>query len=119
MGVPRVACSGARRALLPMHRDLRLAGQLPPLDAPHHMRAAEWRPFREGVVLRSAAGAGSVLDVGLGLVRVPSLPPCSVPLSAALSPSAWLVHTRIPCRAAPLGECCPATRPCCMNLYRS
>ncbi len=57
------------RALVPMHRDLRLAGQLPPLDAPHHMRADEWRPFREGVVVASAPGAGSRLDVGLDLVR--------------------------------------------------
>ncbi len=52
-----------------MHRDLRLAGQLPPLDAPHHMRADEWRPFREGVVVASAPDAGSRLDVGLDLVR--------------------------------------------------
>ena len=59
----------AGRALVPMHRDLRLAGQLPPLDAPHHMRADEWRPFREGVVVASAPGAGSRLDVGLDLVR--------------------------------------------------
>ena len=58
----------ARRALCPMHRDLRLAGQLPPLDAPHHMRAQEWRTFREGVVVRSAPGAGSLLDVGLDKV---------------------------------------------------
>lgn len=56
------------RALCPMHRDLRLAGQLPPLDAPHHMRAAEWQPFREGIVVRSAHGAGSLLDIGLDKV---------------------------------------------------
>ena len=58
-----------------MHRDLRLAGQLPPLDAPHHMRADEWRAFREGVVAAAAPGAGSLLDVGLDLVS-PCLPPC-------------------------------------------
>ncbi len=58
-----------RRALCPMHKDLRLAGQLPPLDAPHHMRAQEWRFHREGVVVRSAPGAGSLLDVGLDKVH--------------------------------------------------
>ena len=57
------------RALVPMHTDLRLAGQLPPLDAPHHMRASEWAPFREGVVTRSAHGAGSVLNIGLDKAR--------------------------------------------------
>jgi predicted SPOUT superfamily RNA methylase MTH1 len=51
-----------------MHKDLRLSGQLPPLDAPHHMRATEWGEFREGVVLNSAPGAGSLLDVGLDKV---------------------------------------------------
>eukprot|EP00873_Tetraselmis_striata_P024394 jgi/Tetstr1/444658/TSEL_032506.t1 len=53
-----------RRALIPMHQDLRLAGMLPPLDAPHHMRAAEWCRFREGLVVRSD-GKLSYCDVGL------------------------------------------------------
>ena len=51
-----------------MHKDLRLSGQLPPLDAPHHMRATEWGEFREGVVLASEPKAGSLLDVGLDKV---------------------------------------------------
>ncbi|KAF8058136.1 Spo [Scenedesmus sp. PABB004] len=54
-----------RKALIPMHPDLRLAGALPPLDAPHHMRASEWAPWREGLVMRSSPGAGSVVDIGL------------------------------------------------------
>ncbi|KIZ00333.1 Uncharacterized protein MNEG_7627 [Monoraphidium neglectum] len=54
-----------RKALIPMHPDLRLAGLLPPLDAPHHLRATEWQPFREGVVLKAEAGTGSFVDVGL------------------------------------------------------
>ena len=64
----------ACRALIPMHKDLRLSGQLPPLDAPHHMRATEWGVFREGVVLNSAPGAGSLLDIGLD--KVLSFSPC-------------------------------------------
>lgn len=54
-----------RKALVPFHRDLRLAGLLPPVDAPHHMRAMEWKPFREGVVTSSDATTGSLVDVGL------------------------------------------------------
>lgn len=48
-----------------MHADLRLAGTLPPLDAPHHMRATEWSKYREGVVTKSVLGEGSLLNVGL------------------------------------------------------
>jgi hypothetical protein len=51
-----------------MHADLRLAGTLPPLDAPHHMRATEWATYREGVVLSSVPGEGSLLNVGLDKV---------------------------------------------------
>lgn len=48
-----------------MHPDLKYAGVLPPLDAPHHLRSTEWGPYREGVVRRSAKGEGSFIDVGL------------------------------------------------------
>ena len=51
-----------------MHTDLRLAGTLPPLDAPHHMRATEWAFFREGVVTKSILNEGSLLNVGLDKV---------------------------------------------------
>lgn len=32
-----------------MHRDLRLAGLLAPLDCPHHLRYEDQSPFREGI----------------------------------------------------------------------
>jgi predicted SPOUT superfamily RNA methylase MTH1 len=48
-----------------MHSDLRLAGLLPPLDAPHHMRASEWKQYREGLVLKVQPGVGSYVDIGL------------------------------------------------------
>jgi predicted SPOUT superfamily RNA methylase MTH1 len=57
-----------RRRLIPVHSDLRAAGALPPLDAPHHARAGEWVAWREGCVLASARGLGSVVDVGLDVV---------------------------------------------------
>eukprot|EP00271_Cylindrocystis_brebissonii_P023352 TRINITY_DN965_c0_g1_i3.p1 TRINITY_DN965_c0_g1~~TRINITY_DN965_c0_g1_i3.p1 ORF type:complete len:350 (+),score=63.33 TRINITY_DN965_c0_g1_i3:205-1254(+) len=46
-----------RRALIPMHPDLRYAGLLPPLDAPHHSRGHEWVPYREGCALSEAQAA--------------------------------------------------------------
>ncbi|KAK9805844.1 hypothetical protein WJX73_006812 [Symbiochloris irregularis] len=54
-----------RKALIPMHKSLRAAGLLAPLDAPHHVRATEWCPYREAVVLACSEGSGSVCDVGL------------------------------------------------------
>lgn len=50
-----------------MHKDLRLAGALPPIDAPHHMRADEWDKYREGVIL-SNTSEGSIVDIGLDKV---------------------------------------------------
>ena len=60
-----------RKKLFPMHSSLRLAGLLNPLDAPHHMRADDECPFREGVVLDKAVkkGAGSFVDIGKRKVR--------------------------------------------------
>ncbi|KAG5518785.1 hypothetical protein PMAC_002756 [Pneumocystis sp. 'macacae'] len=40
-----------RKALFPIHRDLRFAGLLNPLDAPHHLRADQHLPYREGITL--------------------------------------------------------------------
>ena len=54
-----------------MHPDLRFAGMLPPLDAPHHMRSTEWCEYREGVVQRfDMALNESVVDIGLDMVSV-------------------------------------------------
>ena len=61
-----------RKALFPRHRDLRLAGLLAPLDAPHHVKKGEWSRFREGVVLTKNAGSvkgaksrGALVNCGL------------------------------------------------------
>lgn len=57
---------GRNRALIPMHPSLRFAGILPPLDAPHHLRATEWSVYREGVVQDLDIKEGrSFVDVGL------------------------------------------------------
>jgi predicted SPOUT superfamily RNA methylase MTH1 len=57
-----------RKALFPMHPDLRTAGALPSLDMPHHLRANEWCPFREGVSVGATqvnGQAATLLDCGL------------------------------------------------------
>jgi predicted SPOUT superfamily RNA methylase MTH1 len=57
-----------RKALFPIHQDLKYAGLLNPLDAPHHVRETEDVPFREGVVVNRPAKVGSVgswVNVGL------------------------------------------------------
>lgn len=59
-----------RKSLIPMHKDLKFAGALPPLDAPHQMRANEWGPYREGLVTRMEEGTGSYVDVGLDKVFI-------------------------------------------------
>ncbi|KAG2433055.1 hypothetical protein HYH02_012759 [Chlamydomonas schloesseri] len=52
--------------VLAQHPELRLVASLPVLSPPHHARPnAVWMPYREGVVLKSEAGAGSYVDVGL------------------------------------------------------
>lgn len=42
-----------RKSLFPMHRDLRLAGLLAPLDCPHHLRLEDQSPYREGVCVEA------------------------------------------------------------------
>lgn len=55
-----------RKHFFPIHQDLKYAGVLNPTDMPHHLRATEESPFREGVVLdRPPTKNGSLVNVGL------------------------------------------------------
>eukprot|EP00605_Chrysophyceae_sp_TOSAG23-4_P000534 GSChrysophyteH1.ASY1.ANO1.603.1 assembled CDS len=55
-----------RKALFPVHPDLALAGILPPLDAPHHMRREDVSLYREGVVVENKISeTGCYVNVGL------------------------------------------------------
>ena len=45
-----------RKALFPLHQNLRLAGKLPSLDMPHHPHPREWIPYREGVTITRPKG---------------------------------------------------------------
>lgn len=68
-----------RKALFPMHPNLRTAGTLPSLDMPHHLRSHEWCEYREGVTTTALAdGSGTLVDVGLpGYLKIPGaeIPP--------------------------------------------
>ncbi|GAB4822595.1 hypothetical protein N2152v2_009641 [Parachlorella kessleri] len=83
-----------KKALIPMHPDLKFAGVLPPLDAPHHLRSTEWGPYREGVVRSSDAQTGSLIDVGLDKdahVEQAVKPNVRVTLSMGAQPTTRLV----------------------------
>lgn len=59
-----------RRVFFPMHPDLQFAGLLPPIDAPHHVRANDRSKYREGVVMKlkknnSADGGNSLVNCGI------------------------------------------------------
>ncbi|KAK5133466.1 hypothetical protein LTR08_007708 [Meristemomyces frigidus] len=58
-----------RKALFPMHPDLKTAGALPSLDMPHHLRSEERCPYREAVAIRQRnvgnGSVGTLLDCGL------------------------------------------------------
>ena len=56
-----------RKALFPKTPALRFAGLMNPIDTPHHVRATEWSPYREGVVINrpSKDGKGSWANIGI------------------------------------------------------
>ena len=67
-----------RKALFPVHPDLKFAGMLHPLDTPHHMRESEWSRYREGVVVdpttrgKRFKPGKSLVDVGLKKLAIVS-----------------------------------------------
>eukprot|EP00924_Labyrinthula_sp_SR-Ha-C_P015031 maker-scaffold_9-snap-gene-6.46-mRNA-1 protein AED:0.01 eAED:0.01 QI:52/1/1/1/1/1/2/29/386 len=55
-----------RKDLFPRHQDLRYAGILNPIDAPHHLRANEISDFREGIIVESPfKKVGKFANIGL------------------------------------------------------
>ncbi|ORZ13411.1 putative RNA methyltransferase [Lobosporangium transversale] len=54
-----------RKLLFPMHRDLKFAGLLNPLDPPHHVHQDERSLFREGVVIRARDQKYSIVNCGM------------------------------------------------------
>lgn len=55
-----------RKKLFPVHKDLKFAGLMPPVDAPHHMMHKDDRSmYREGIVTDKPAGEGKCwVDIG-------------------------------------------------------
>lgn len=56
-----------RKALFPLHPNLRLTALLPSLDMPHHPNPKEWISYREGVTsaVKTSTGKGTLVEVGL------------------------------------------------------
>ena len=56
-----------RKALFPKTPALRFAGLMNPIDTPNHVRADEWTPYREGVIINrpSKDGKGSWANIGI------------------------------------------------------
>ena len=98
-----------RKRLFPMHPDLQLAGSLPSLDMPHHLRSHEWCPYREGVTVegpQSINGAsGEAHDPGKGTKKKhkKSSPPSQ-------PPNATLVDSGLPQNISVAGSIPPSTR---------
>lgn len=55
-----------RKQLFPMHRDLRLAGLIAPLDCPHHLRFEDESKYREGIVQEVTAASASAVSTAKG-----------------------------------------------------
>lgn len=68
-----------RKHLFPLHPDLQFAGLLNPLDCPHHLRATEESPYREGVVARLPVKEGSGSHVNCGLAKEVKIDRCLQP----------------------------------------
>lgn len=57
-----------RKALFPMHPDLKNVGLTAPTDMPHHLREGEWCRYREGIVIKRPVKAGAQVSwVNVGL----------------------------------------------------
>ncbi|KAF9173705.1 hypothetical protein BGX21_010618 [Mortierella sp. AD011] len=54
-----------RKLLFPMHRDLKFAGLLNPLDPPHHVHLDDRSLYREGVVVRARDQNYSIVNCGM------------------------------------------------------
>ena len=54
-----------------MHPDLRHAALLKSLDLPHHLKADDQLPYREGVTTQCSSGE-TLVDVGMGTVILPN-----------------------------------------------
>jgi methyltransferase len=85
-----------RKHFFPLHSDLQYTGLLPPMDAPHHVRATDRCVYREGVVLRHATHHQDG-----GTTQPGSLVNCGIrnrPVQYVNNPDGWLLSFIVPPR---------------------
>ncbi|KAL8283573.1 hypothetical protein RQP46_005676 [Phenoliferia psychrophenolica] len=111
-----------RKALFPLHPSLRLAGLLPPLDCPHHLRRDDDSPFREGVVVSTSTeagghqnkkrktGGGAAASEGRVMVDVGLWDPIEASGGEGVG-EATRVTVRMPTPASPLASLVPPSTP--------
>jgi len=104
-----------RRVLIPVHKDLRFAGMLPPLDAPHQPRQHEWLEYREGAVVEDVATPGAetstLANVGLDRdVRMDYSVPKGMRVTVAMGPSAPAADTGEPYEGSLVSPSAPRER---------
>ncbi|KAL9064733.1 MAG: hypothetical protein Q9157_007728, partial [Trypethelium eluteriae] len=88
-----------RRTLFPFHPNLRTAGALPSLDMPHHLRANEWCPYREGITLDNRDFTEDHYDGGKGAAPQTKRTKKSTEFGLALpddSPNYTLIDAGVP-----------------------
>ena len=81
-----------RRHFFPMHPDLQFVGLLAPVDAPHHVRADDVCPYREGVVLeKKIRSGGSLINCGVPgrLVEIPTRLKAGIRCTVKLDPFSY------------------------------
>jgi len=62
-----------RKALFPLHPNLRSQGLLPQMDMPHHPHKDEWLPYREGMTEGPAKnGKGYAVSVNTSRPGIPN-----------------------------------------------
>ncbi|RMZ81293.1 hypothetical protein DV737_g2555, partial [Chaetothyriales sp. CBS 132003] len=74
-----------RKALFPMHANLRTAGTLPSLDLPSHVRGSEWCRYREGVVVAATGPGNDVVEVDIGLPERRVIKGVKIPANARVT----------------------------------
>ena len=100
-----------------MHRDLRLAGLLPPLDLPHHLRFEDHATYREGVTVdaphwaHAAAGNRRAPEgVEQVWVNVGLRDPIEADVKGAQVPTGARVTVKMPEGARHKGQSCSCAR---------
>jgi methyltransferase len=95
-----------------MHPDLRHAALLKSMDLPHHLKADDRLPYREGVVIPSKDGVdGTVIDVGMGTVH------CMVKMEPYTRVTLRMPHPTVTGESCKVPKIVPTTDPTRIQGY--